>query len=63
MKMRLHIQLGVLACLPELERAHANPWRNLSTNHPCHLADLLWAVPPAVFPPFLFIDEGEGEMR
>ncbi len=67
MKLRLDPLRGALACLPKLESAHENPWRlpwrTLSTNHPCHLADLLRTLPSAVFPPFLQVDEGEEETQ
>ena len=60
LKLHLDPLRGALACLPELERAHENlwrlPWRTLSTNHLCHLRDLLRRVPPAVFPPFLNVE-------
>jgi len=67
LKLRLDPLRGALACLPKLESAHENPWRlpwrTLSTNHPCHLADLLRTLPSAVFPPFLQVDEGEEETQ
>jgi hypothetical protein len=67
LKLRLDPLRGALACLPELESAHENPWRlpwhTFSTNHPCRLGDLLRAVPPEVFSPFLVVDEGEAETQ
>src|SRR5256885_812815 len=67
LKLHLDPLRGALACLPELERAHENlwrlPWRTLSTNHLCHLRDLLRRVPPAVFPPFLNVEEDEEEQQ
>jgi len=67
LKLHLDPLRGALACLPELERAHENlwrlPWRTLSTNHLCHLRDLLRRVPPAVFPPFLNVEENEEEQQ
>ncbi len=63
MKLRLHLQQGEPACLPELESAHTNPWRlawdTLSTNHPFPLADLLRAVSQAACPPYLSSEQGE----
>ena len=67
MKLRLHLQQGEPACLPELESAHASPWRiawdTLSTNHPCPLADLLRAVSPTVFPLYLSREQGKEETQ
>ncbi len=63
LKLRLDPLKGALACLAPLEGVPVNPWRLpwriLSANRPCHLADLLRAVPAAVFPPFLDVGEGE----
>jgi DNA-binding IclR family transcriptional regulator len=67
LKLRLDPLRGVLTCLTQAPGAHVNPWRlawrTLSTNHPCHLADLLRPVSPVVFPPFLCVDEGEEERQ
>ncbi|HEU0001523.1 MAG TPA: replication-relaxation family protein, partial [Ktedonobacteraceae bacterium] len=53
LKLRLDPLQGAIACLPAGENAHTNPWRlswrTPSTNHPCHLHDLLNPVPPATF--------------
>ena len=63
LKLRLDLLKGALACLAALEGVPMNPWRlpwrTLSANRPCHLVDLLRAVPAAVFPPFLDVGEGE----
>jgi hypothetical protein len=67
LKLHLDPLQGALSCLSLSESAHVNPWRlawhTLSTNQFCHLADLLRAVPPAVFTPFLDVAEGEAEMQ
>ncbi len=67
MKLHLDPLKGALACLPEPEGTQKNPWRlawrTLSTNQSCHLADLLRAVPPAVFTPFLEVGKDEEETR
>ncbi len=67
LKLRLDQLGGALACLAQVQSVPVNPWRlawqTLSTNHPCHLADLLRTVPPASFPPFLQVDEGEEETQ
>ncbi len=67
LKLRLDPLKGALACLAQIQSVPVNPWllawHTLSTNHPCHLADLLRTVPPAVFPPFLQVDEGEEETQ
>jgi hypothetical protein len=68
LKLRLDPLRGALACLPLSESAR-NPWRlawhTLSTDHPCHLHDLLSPMPPLSFLPSLRIVEGEEqhEMR
>jgi hypothetical protein len=67
LKLRLDPLRGVLTCLTQAQGSHVNPWRlawrTLSTNHSCHLADLLRPVSPAVFPPFLCVDEGKEETQ
>jgi len=65
LKLRLDPLAGALACLPPQESGRVNPWllnwRTLSTDHPCHLQELLGSVPPAVFLPSLGIVESEDE--
>ena len=65
LKSRLDPLAGALACLPPQESGRVNPWllnwRTLSTDHPCHLQELLGSVPPAVFLPSLGIVESEDE--
>ena len=67
LKLRLDPLKGALSCLAPLEGGPVNPWRlgwhTLSTNHLCHLCDLLRVVPPRVFPPFLHIEESEVETQ
>jgi len=65
LKLRLDPLRGALTCLPAPESEREDPWRlawhALSTDHPCHLRDLLRPVPPATFLPSLGTEEGEEE--
>ncbi len=67
LKLCLDPLRGALADLSQKDHVHVNPWRlawrTLSTNHPCQLSDLLRVVPPAVFTPFLDLEEGEEEQQ
>ena len=67
LKLHLDPLKGALSCLSESACTHENPWRlawrTLSTNQSSHLADLLSAVPPAIFTPFLEVGEDEEETR
>ena len=67
LKLHLDPLQGALSCLPDPACTHENPWRlawrTLSTNQSSHLADLLRAVPPAVFTPFLEVGKDEEETR
>ena len=67
LKLRLDPLRGALACLSQQNCAHVNPWRlpwhTLSANHSCHLGDVLKPMSPAVFTPFLDVEEGEEEMQ
>ncbi len=67
MKLRLDPMSGSIACVSQQDCAYMNPWRlawrSLSTNHLCHLADSLRAVPREVFSSFLDIEKGEEEMQ
>jgi predicted transcriptional regulator len=65
LKLRLGPLAGALACFPQSESTYANPWllnwRTLATDVSCHLHDLLKPLPPAAFPPSLWLEEGEDE--
>src|SRR5207248_6430421 len=67
LKLRLDPLQGALACLPAKDRAHVNPWRLtwriLSTDHPCHLRDLLNQVPPTEFLPLMRSEEHTSELQ
>lgn len=67
LKLHLNPLQGALIYLSQEDRVQVNPWRlawrTLSTNLSCHLGDLLRAVPPAVFRPFLDVDEGGEETQ
>jgi predicted transcriptional regulator len=65
LKLRLGPLVGALACFPQSESAHVNPWllnwRTLATDESCHLQDLLKPLPHAAFPSSLWLEEGEDE--
>ncbi len=66
LKLRFDPLAGALACLSPEERTHGvNPWmlnwRTLSTDHPCHLQEVLRLVPPVAFLPSLGAEEDEAE--
>jgi predicted transcriptional regulator len=65
LKLRLYPLAGALACLSPPEYTHINPWlviwRTLATDESCHLQDRLVPLPPAVFPPSLWLEEDVDE--
>jgi hypothetical protein len=67
LKLRLDPLAGAVACLPISGSTHANPWllnwRTLAIDESCHLQDLLKPLPPAAFPPSLWLEEEEDEER
>ncbi len=65
LKLRPEPLSGALACLPQPEHAHINPWlftwRMLSTAVSCHLQDLLGPLPPLAFPSSMRMEHEEEE--
>ena len=65
LRLRQEPLAGMLACLPQLESTHINPWllnwRTLATDESCHLQDLLKPLPHTAFPPSLWLEGGEDE--
>ena len=66
LKLRLDPLAGVLACLPQPEGAHFNPWllnwRTLTSEVSCHLQDLLRPLSHTTLPPSLLLGEGAEEL-
>jgi hypothetical protein len=67
LKLRLDPIAGALACFSREDSLHVNPWllnwRTLATDVPCHLQERLVPLPPAAFPPLLWLEEDVDEER